>query len=691
MYRFCACALVLPALLLGNTAAAQDTLTYGDIAGRLYDLERLAEPPTEGERGGAWTSADRGGRYDAATDKYVNWGANGDGGGFMRREGDSFVAAEIDGPGVLWRFWSARAAAGHVKIFIDGNETPVVDRPFHDFFAEFEKPYPNLAMTLSRGRNRFIPIPFQKSCKVTLDQKWGMYFHITYAKFPEGTKVESFQGYDEKVHAALAKADAVWGARGEDPHKVNDGAKVVRHEMTLAGGGKSELKIDGAKAIRAIKIRPALPEDVTAQEDALREMTLAIKWDGQPTPGVWAPLGDFFATSPGVNLYKALPMGMTDDGFYCYWYMPFEKGAVIELANDGKEPRQLEIEVETAPLAKPAGELLRFHAWWHGDDYTGVDKECFTTGDRRPDWPLLVTKGRGRYVGMTQHIWKFGGWWGEGDEKFFVDGEKYPSTIGTGSEDYIGYAWAAGPPFITFQSALACNTHLLPDAQKDTSVNRFHVCDDVPFMKSFEGVIEKYVPNYDRQGKPCLFDTTVYWYAMPGSKSPYKPLALEGRVHPRPTVKTPPPPKPLDPDAIEGESLKVVRCDGGRHWIQAMGGYLGGKWSGDKHLIWTSGKQGQSIAIEFDVPEGGEREIKLRLTKARDYGIFQLYLDEKKVGEPIDLYDPDVVPADATSLGRHQLTKGKHTLRAEAIGCNEKAKALSVGTYLFGLDYMTVK
>ena len=95
--------------------------------------------------------------------------------------------------------------------------------------------------------------------------------------------------------------------------------------------------------------------------------------------------------------------------------------------------------------------------------------------------------------------------------------------------------------------------------------------------------------------------------------------------------------------------------------------------------------------VEFDVPKSGEREVKVRLTKACDYGIFQLYLDEKKVGQPIDLYDPDVVPTDATSLGRHKLIKGKHTLRAAAIGCNKKVKDLSVGTCLFGLDYMTVK
>lgn len=71
------------------------------------------------------------------------------------------------------------------------------------------------------------------------------------------------------------------------------------------------MKIDGTKAIRAIKIRPMLSQNVTAQEDALREMIIAINWDGEPIPNVWAPLGDFFGTSPEVNLYKALPIGMT--------------------------------------------------------------------------------------------------------------------------------------------------------------------------------------------------------------------------------------------------------------------------------------------------------------------------------------------------------------------------------------------
>ncbi|RIV71313.1 DUF2961 domain-containing protein [Flagellimonas aequoris] len=120
---------------------------------------------------------------------------------------------------------------------------------------------------------------------------------------------------------------------------------------------------------------------------------------------------------------------------------------------------------------------MYFNAKWNGDDSNGVDEpvDVSLTQDQGGDidWPMIAVKGTGRFCGVTLHITNFweepkkkpsswwygiGGektidrWWGEGDEKFFVDGEKFPSTFGTGSEDYIGYAWSAEPPFPT------CNT-----------------------------------------------------------------------------------------------------------------------------------------------------------------------------------------------------------------------------------------
>jgi hypothetical protein len=163
-------------------------------------------------------------------------------------------------------------------------------------------------------------------------------------------------------------------------------------------------------------------------------------------------LGDFFGTAPGVNAYSSLPLGVESNGWwYCYWYMPFAKEARIELVNDGKTARQAIFELSHAPLSRPLKQLGRFHAKWHRDAFLPAEPE------RWPDWPFLKTEGAGRFVGLMLHVWNpRGGWWGEGDEKFFVDGEKFPSTFGTGSEDYFGYAWCCSQ---LFQHAYHNQTH----------------------------------------------------------------------------------------------------------------------------------------------------------------------------------------------------------------------------------------
>ena len=113
------------------------TLTYADLTRRLTDLERLAEPPLSGEQGGACSSYDRRSRYNAETGAYEEWDANNDGSGFIRQEGDWIVAFERDGPGVIWRVWSALPSAGHIQIFIDDAPEPAVDMPFRDFFERY--------------------------------------------------------------------------------------------------------------------------------------------------------------------------------------------------------------------------------------------------------------------------------------------------------------------------------------------------------------------------------------------------------------------------------------------------------------------------------------------------------------------------------------------------------------------------
>jgi hypothetical protein len=179
MKRFALVLLVLAAACRPASAQpAGRTYTYVDLVRRLTDLQDLAVLPQPGERMAQWSSYDRASRYDAATGKYVRWDANGDGNGFIRQEGDQIVMAEMDGPGCLFRIWSAAPKEGHVRIYLDGASEPAVDLPFMGYFDGKNAPFTRAAMvhTVATGWNNYTPIPYQKSCKNRGGQKLGRVF-----------------------------------------------------------------------------------------------------------------------------------------------------------------------------------------------------------------------------------------------------------------------------------------------------------------------------------------------------------------------------------------------------------------------------------------------------------------------------------------------------------------------------------
>jgi len=659
-------------IAVGASAVADMELSYVDLVERLTDLERLAVLPMEGENCAQWSSYDRASRYDADSGKYVAWDANADGDGIIRTEGDTVVMAEMEGPGCIWRIWSALAEDGHVKIYLDGASEPAVDLPFSGYFDCKNAPfiYPSLVHMTARGLNCYVPIPYQKSCKVVAEKGWGRYYHFTYETFPEGTRVPTFtRDLSPEETAALQRVDRfLTDSLGTDPAGRRAGERTEKKKVKVPSGTRVTVaELQGPRAITQIRatLKDAPGEDVA---DALRELALSITWDGEVTPAVWVPLGDFFGTTPGINLYRSLPLGMTEEGFYSFWYMPFGKSALIELVNDGTSARSVELRITHAPVSRPVEQLGRFHAKWHRDAFLPEEP------GRAIDWTMLTTIGRGRYCGVMLHVWNpRGRWWGEGDEKFFVDGEKFPSTFGTGSEDYFGYAWCTPE---LFQNAFHNQTISMGN-RGHISVNRWHIADNVPFQKSFEGAIEKYFPN----DRPTLYDCTVYWYLAPGGTDPYQPVPLPRRTgyYVQPEIFR-------VEGALEGERLKVRETTGGRARAQEMLAF-DGQWSGDEQLWWTGAKPGDRLVLQVPVGQAGTYELKLRLTKAPDYGIVQLSLNGNKLGEPIDLYNASVRAGGELTLGTHELGPGRHDLTVEIVGANEKAAK----RYMFGLDYMKLE
>ena len=275
-------------------------ISYPDLVKRLTNLKSLAILPEEGEGSAMWASYDRRSQVDNHTGKFIDWAANDDGltPQYISLEEENMVLAEMEGPGAIVRVWSASPGRGNIKIYVDGNETPVIDMPFRDFFDISSVPafnYPELVYeTAARGFNNYVPISYQHSCKVVAEPEWGQYYQFNYISFPEGTELGKFEPIPAPEEAAaLAEVNSFFKDKmGELPYMVTHLEEQKLEGEILAGDSKT-LKIKGQKAIYAFKAKVKI-ENMDREAEALRKLVLDIRWDDEEAPSVWSPLGDFF-------------------------------------------------------------------------------------------------------------------------------------------------------------------------------------------------------------------------------------------------------------------------------------------------------------------------------------------------------------------------------------------------------------
>ena len=195
---------------------------------------------------------------------------------------------------------------------------------------------------------------------------------------------------------------------------------------------------------------------------------------------------------------------------------------------------------------------------------------------------LARLRAPGRFVGLLLNVYNpTPAWWGEGDEKIYVDGESFPSTFGTGTEDYFGYAWGDNHLYSNpFHAQTRCDG---PGSKGNTSNIRYQLLDSVPFQKSLGFDIEV----WHWEPVKIQYATVAYFYAGPGAKVEPGVPDLSGRkVHPRPPVKR-------EAGALEAEDLKVRAKTAGDVPGQDMTPF-GDAWSGARQLWWVGGGRTRS-------------------------------------------------------------------------------------------------
>jgi hypothetical protein len=262
----------------------------------------------------------------------------------------------------------------------------------------------------------------------------------------------------------------------------------------------------------------------------LKALVLRMYWDGESTPSVEAPIGDFFGLGLGTyHLYQSLVLQVSSDkALNCFMPMPFQKHARITVTNEGSiKTDAFYFNVDYRAYMKPlSSDLLYFHAQYRqatpNKGRTVNDKNL--DGDGNYVW--MEATGRGHFVGVTMSVLQNqDGWWGEGDDMFFVDGEKLPSINGTGSEDYFSGAWNFGGH--PFSYALIGAPVVGQEVRGGrSSVYRFHLDSPITFTKSLRATIEHGHAN-DRSDN---YFSVAYWYqSEPHAAFPALP-APEQRV-----------------------------------------------------------------------------------------------------------------------------------------------------------------
>jgi D-arabinan exo alpha-(1,3)/(1,5)-arabinofuranosidase (non-reducing end) len=411
-----------------------------------------------------------------------------------------------------------------------------------------------------------------------------------------------------------------------------------------------------------------------------RLLRLRIYYDDSPVPSVDAPVGDFFGVGHGMERpINSLVLRNASSGRSrnAYWPMPFRRRARITITNEGRRRvANLYYHVDWLSVPSlPAGTAY-FHARY---------RQALPAQAGAP-YEILRTTGRGHYVGTVLNAIQVApGWFGEGDDHFYTDGDTVPAITGTGTEDYVNDAWSlrvAEGPYAGVSVADGTDTGAR------VSAYRWHLVDPIPFATSLRFTIEHAGWTFNPDGsvrsafeeRPDLFSSVAFWYQLGVARGQPEPPYGAARL------------PEGNGTQVEVENLvDSVRATGGTVSVQ-------------KEVFWSKDilfLEAQAPGARLDVPVSvaadGRYELVAQMAQAPDYGIYRMLIDgqvpnasgelEHEPGANVgtqggyDSYFSEVFVGEDRLIGWATLTHGTHVISFIGTGKN----ALSSG-YNLGLD-----
>ena len=397
------------------------------------------------------------------------------------------------------------------------------------------------------------------------------------------------------------------------------------------------------------------PQDWAKQGSANhQEMLLRMYWDGRERPAVEAPVGDFFANCFGERReVVSLPVVVEDaDSYNCYWRMPFRKSARIEIENQSDRPISLlYYNIDWLKLDKLPKKTPYFHAQYR-QEYPVKPGE---------DYVVLETQGKGHYVGTVLAVrTRSPAWFGEGDEKIYIDGESKPSIWGTGTEDYFLSAWGLRTTSTPFFGVPYFDEWGIVGGH--TSAYRWHLSDPLVFQRGIKVTLEHFGwispdenPEYRAMSwneREDDYASVAFWYQT--GESTFNARAPHARERALPS---------LERVSIAANEFTNSTYHGrGEVVAQPLDFYP------RPQLFYRPDQpEGAWIEIPFQVETKEPLRLLLKATQADDYGRYQAYLDGVRVGVAMDFYRATLGTAEYHLLDFWP-EPGEHKLRLECVG-----------------------
>jgi hypothetical protein len=671
-------------LVLATTAARAQEVTTASLLAEMTDLERLTRMPAPDYRTVQFSSTDR----RSTGIEEPGWFSNADGFGqepipgfrkVLKAPGadgvGEYEVCDVDGPGAIVRGWSA-GMDGVLRVWLDGADTPMFEGKGYDFFARRSNVLlPGLLAKSKLGPVMFqeqdgdyTPIPFEKHLRITWTGSVRdlHFYHLQVRFYAAGTKVTTFApGQRVLSPDELLRSDPL----GEFWPKT---AGQLDHNIEIASGATwtREKTTEQGEALTFLCV--ALPP--AERTRVLRGVLLRLYFDGSQRPQVEAPLGDFFGTGIGVNPFVSIPMVVDAGGsLACRWPMPFRRSCRIELLNWTADKVQLALDLQYRTFTFD-DHTLYFHALWR------ADHQLFSRAAKAPiDLPYITALGEGRFVGVACQIanppmdprWR-SNWWGEGDEKIFVDGAL--DALGTGSEDYFNYSWSHWQYF----SHSYCGQPLCsgPGNCGFVSNHRLQILDDLPFHHSLQVALELWS---HKPVTPLSYARTAYFYARPGVVTDHRALQPSDLVVPallpwQPTDFVP------DANAMAWRATAAKASAGKTEQVADTFTRSGAI------LQWTA-PAGGVLELPVEVPQDGVYLLRVCCQQRPDAPAVQLRVDgeAKKNGDQA-AFSLQCVHGERFEdlvVDNVTLTKGAHTL---AIAC---PKGGVIGVDLVGFERHT--